>query len=82
MTGTQIFVPLIPPKVQAAQAFCHFCEGVRRDSDPLTSRDLTAEESQAYNAAVEILLLYFRGENDYLPTVNVADDDSLDPVMN
>ena len=77
----------IPPRVQAAQAFLNFALRIREPalfsvSDvPLARNDLSPREQTTYEAALNVLLLYFRGEMDFgdVPSIRVKEDDDDPP---
>ena len=63
----------VPPRVQAAQQFLHYIQGVRQPSgspfgeqaatpDPV---ELSPKEKAAYESAMMVMMLYFNGEMDY-----------------
>lgn len=61
---------VIPPRVQAAQAFIYWASGVEQQQQtPMGTmtdgRTLTPQERAAYNAALNTLLQYFSGEMDF-----------------
>ena len=61
----------IPPQVAAAQDYLRFAEQLRNPPPSFdgqsrdSSRDLTPKEQAVYDAALEVLRLYFQGEQDY-----------------
>lgn len=61
---------VVPPKVAAAQDYLRFCECMRNPSSGFDgmkgeARDLGATEQKVYEAALEVLRLYFSGEQDF-----------------
>lgn len=84
MISRRVTVCSIPAKVSAAQDYLRFAEVCRAggpqsvNSDvPLAQRDLTPREQHVYDAALEVLDLYFRGECDFAPPP--PDDDDKPP---
>ncbi len=67
---------VIPPCVAAAQEYLRFAEQLRNPPPAFdgqrtdTSRDLTPKERVVYDAALEVLRLYFSGEKDYAATIS------------
>lgn len=49
------FELIVPPQVQAAQAFCYFFESIRNQQD----REIRDNEKAAYRSAIELLEKYF-----------------------
>ena len=73
----------IPPRVQAAQSYLCYALRVREPSSysvlgdvPLAGNELSPREQSTYEAALDVLLLYFRGEMDYgdVAPSRVSDD--------
>lgn len=83
--------PAVPPRVAAAQDYLRFADGVRNphpgfDGTPRQPQDLSAREQVVYDAALEVLRLYFTGEQDFASPPGLeaggppADDDPRQPV--
>src|SRR6056297_1081769 len=62
---------VVPAKIEAAQRFMYYIHNVRRPSAgiftvngdmPGQEIDLSKREQAAYDAALDVLVLYFRGE--------------------
>lgn len=75
--GLQSF-PCMPPKVAAAQDFLNFGERMRNpgssfDGTRPEGRDLSAREQVVYDAALEVLRMYFTGEQEYAVAVPFAE---------
>lgn len=58
----------VPPKIQAAFQFLHFCEGARTaqgcgimggDTPREGGRELSTQEKRAYDAALQTIIEYF-----------------------
>jgi hypothetical protein len=66
---------IVPPKVEAAQRYLVFAEGIRTgpmgcgslpgDAPKDFGRELTKSENCVYESALEVLRLYFSGEQDF-----------------
>lgn len=77
----------VPGRVEAAQGYLYFAAG-RMDGGvpgalpgdaPRDGRDLSKKEQATYDAALDCLLLYFRGEMDFggaPPSAPPDDDDN------
>lgn len=75
-----LLIPIVPPKVQAAQSFLYFTKAITSPENGI-GRELDHEEEKAYSAAVEVLRLYFSGEYDFSPQlqpIGFAVDESAD----
>lgn len=80
----RVTVTAVPAKVAAAQDYLRFAEVARcggpaamsSDHYPLNPRDLSTRETVVYNAALEVLRLYFTGEMEF--AVTPARDDDTD----
>lgn len=64
--------PAIPAKVAAALEFLRFAEFLRNppsqfDGGRSESRDLNQREQAVYDAALEVMRLYFTGEQEFGP---------------
>lgn len=82
----------IPPKVSAAQAYLWYAESVRRGNSfqPYGTEsyspqsDLSKMEQVAYDAALEVMTMYFTGEMEYQPGLRTEqrppDDDYTQPT--
>lgn len=80
----------VPARVQAAQDYLRYANGIRNPSasllngNPAEPADLTQQEIAVYNSALNVLSLYFSGEMDYgdvAPLNVVADDDDQQPEL-
>ena len=82
-----------PAKVIAAQNYLYYANGVRNPQTPLSlsgdtptgGEELSPKEQAAYNAALDVLIAYFRGEMDFGDTnpgtiQETDDDDPKEPV--
>lgn len=80
----------IPPRVAAAQDYLRFAEQLRNPPTAFdgqsrdAARDLTPKEQAVYDAALEVLRLYFTGEQDFAPAASAGqsrrdDDDPKRP---
>ncbi len=63
----------VPPRVQAAQQYLWFIQGVTNPGSPLmeqgSARDLSRSEEVVYEAALEVMRLYFSGEESFEPAI-------------
>lgn len=66
-----VMIPGIPAKVQTAQNFLWYCYNIETPSDDYTDggRELDSKEFMVYRSALDVLHLYFLGEEDYAPPV-------------
>ncbi len=86
MISRRAQVVVMPAKVAASMDYLRFAEVARcggpaamnSDLPSANVRDLTVHESKVYDAALEVLRLYFTGENDYGPPVHPLDDEDDD----
>jgi hypothetical protein len=83
------FKQTIPAKVAAAMEFLRHAESLRNppasfDGTRPEARDLDPKEKAVYSAALEVLRLYFAGEQDYAPSEGASEpppeDDPRNPV--
>lgn len=82
----------LPAKVEAAQNYLYYTLSVRRGGNepsiagdcPRAEHDLTRQEGAVADAALQVLLQYFRGEmdfGDFRPgRVDIDDDDPKQPA--
>jgi hypothetical protein len=88
MIVRRIAVVPVPAKVAAAQDYLRFAEVARcggpgslnSDLPSSLTRDLTTKEQAVYDAATEVLRLYFTGEHDFGPPVPDDDDEDKPPA--
>ncbi len=81
----------VPPRVEAAQNFLHYANGIRNPCNnvmpttgdtPSAGGELNPREMAAYNAALNVLTQYFNGEMDFgdvSPTQITRGDDDPNP---
>lgn len=65
----------VPGKIEAAQRFLHYINSVRRPASgsmfnssgdmPSQEQELSKREQAAYDAALDVMILYFRCEMDF-----------------
>lgn len=89
MSGPPAYYTSPPPKIQAAMQYLSFCEMIRGGGSggigcegwKRDSRDLTSKEQRVYEAALDTILLYFKGEGFGEPKQHPeSGDDPNSPV--